>query len=180
MPFGDEVAATAAAGRRRATVPWPPAVEARGRTCLLLLAAVAVLWMATRPYSGIVHDSTLYTLQALNAADPARFADDPFLRFGSQDRFTIFSHLYGPVLRWAGISLGALLLTLLAQAIWLCGAYCLARALLGDPVRALAAVAGLVALPSTYGAESLMWTAWRVQRLSPSCHAADTAARRRG
>jgi hypothetical protein len=28
--------------------------------------------------------------------------------------------------------------------------------------------------------ESLMWTAWRVQRLSPSFYAADTAARRRG
>jgi hypothetical protein len=30
------------------------------------------------------------------------------------------------------------------------------------------------------GMERLMWTAWRVQRLSPSSHADDTAARRRG
>ena len=129
-----------------------PAVGPQARTCLLLLAAVAVLWMATRPYSGVYHDARLYTLQALSAADPSRFADDLFLRFGSQDRFTIFSRLYGPVLGWAGVSLGAILLTLLAHATWLCGAYCLAKALLGDPVRALAAVAGLVALPSTYGA----------------------------
>jgi hypothetical protein len=142
----------AAAARDAAPAAGP---QARSRPLLLLAlaAAVAVLWMATRPYQGVIHDARLYTLQAISAADPGRFAEDLFLRFGSQDRFTAFSHLYAPVLRWAGVSLGAMLLTLAAQAAWLGAAFFLATAVLRDPVRALAAVAGLVALPSAYGAQ---------------------------
>lgn len=149
MPFGDTAAALG-----RGTAPAAASPGPRGRTFWLLAAAVALLWLATRPYRGVIHDSRLYTFQALSAADPARFAEDLFLRFGSQDRFTIFSRLYEPVLGWAGVSLGAMLLTLAAQAAWLGGAYCLAKAIFRDPPRALAAVAVLVALPSAYGAHS--------------------------
>ena len=150
MPFGN---AAAADRRGTAAVQWPPVFEPQARTCLLLLAVIAALWMATRPYRGVIHDTRLYTVQAIGGAHPDRFATDLYLQFGSQDRFTVFSYLYEPVLRWVGVSWGALLLTLLAHAAWLGGAYVLAKALLRDPVRALAAVAGLVALPSVYGAQ---------------------------
>lgn len=151
-PLAPPAGAPAGTAERTLTAE-PLAPPPRFWTCALLLAAVAVLWVATRPYAGIVHDGRLYTLQALASADPARFAEDLFLRFGSQDSFTLFSRFYEPVLRWAGISGGAMIATLLGQAIWLGGAYALAGALLRDSVRALVAVAGLVALPGTYGAD---------------------------
>lgn len=130
----------------------PPSARRQPHAHALLVGAVAVLWLATRPYYGIVHDSRLYTLLALAAADPGRFASDLFLAFGSQDRFTVFSYVYEPVLVWLGPSHAAIVLTLTAHLIWLCGAYWLAWALLRDSRRALLAVAGLVALPSFYGA----------------------------
>lgn len=125
----------------------------RRQSHVLLVGAVAVLWLATRPYGGIVHDSRLYTLLAVAAADPGRFASDLFLAFGSQDRFTVFSYVYEPVLVWLGPSHAAIALTLTAQLSWLCGAYWLAWALLRDSRGALLAVAGLVALPRFYGAQ---------------------------
>ena len=124
----------------------------RGQSHVLLVGAVAVLWLATRPYHGIVHDSRLYTLLALAAADPGRFASDLFLAFGSQGRFTVFSYVYEPVLVWLGPSHAAIALTLTAHLSWLCGAYWLAWTLLRDSRGALLAVAGLVALSSSYGA----------------------------
>ena len=129
----------------------PPVV--RGQSHVLLVGAVVVLWLATRPYHGIVHDSRLYTLLAIAAADPGRFASDLFLAFGSQDRFTVFSYVYEPVLVWLGPSHAAIALTLMAHLSWLCGAYWLAWALLRDSRGALLAVAGLVALPGFYGAQ---------------------------
>ena len=116
----------------------------------LLAAAIAVLWAATRPYTGIVHDSRLYTLLALRPDHP-RLATDLFVRFGSQDRFTLFSPLYRPLIALLGVGRAAMTLTLVAATLWLGAAYVLARALAGDTVLALAAVAGAVALPNTYG-----------------------------
>ena len=50
-------------------------------------------WALSHRYLGLFHDARLYTLQALARLHPALSAD-VFLRFGSQDRFTIFSPLY--------------------------------------------------------------------------------------
>ena len=131
--------------RRAAGIP------AHAGTLTVGAGAVLVLWMATRPYQGIIHDSRLYTLLASRLADPARFAPDLFLQFGSQDRFTVFSYVYAPVLAAFGPGVAAMALTAVAQALWLGAASWLAWALLRDRVMVLLALAGLAVLPSTYG-----------------------------
>jgi hypothetical protein len=54
----------------------------------------AATWALSHSYRGIFHDAGLYTLQALAHLDPGYLGQDVFLRFGSQDRFTIFGALY--------------------------------------------------------------------------------------
>ena len=133
----------------------PGLADGHDRTRLALLAAaIVVLWVATRPYAGIVHDSRLYTLLALRPDHPG-LATDLFLQFGSQDRFTLFSPLYRPLIALLGVGQAAMTLTLVAQLLWLGAAYGLAKTVVRDTALALAAVAGAVALPSAYGSGGL-------------------------
>ena len=64
---------------------------------LLLVAAV---YLIARPYWGIAHDAQIYVGQALNLSHPGLLANDLFFRYGSQDRFTIFSAIFGPLVAW--------------------------------------------------------------------------------
>lgn len=100
---------------------------------MLALAAILTLWFVTRPYGGLWHDSRLYTAQALRLIQPDNFAHDLFFLYGSQDDYTLFSPLYALAIRWLGIDQAALTFTLLGQALWLSGAFMLARRLLPAP-----------------------------------------------
>ncbi|MGG5822482.1 hypothetical protein [Falsiroseomonas sp. HW251] len=114
------------------------------------------MWLATRPYHGIVHDSQLYTAQAIAWGDPAAFARDLFFAFGSQDRFTIFSSLYGPLIQAFGPGPAHALMLAIEQALWLCGAWVLASALIPDPRVRLWSLAGLILLPNAFGHLALL------------------------
>lgn len=96
-----------------------------------LLCAVALLWLTTRPYFGAVFDARFYMIEALNALDPARFADDLYFKFGSQGNFSIFTQLYQPLLPLFGVGTTAIILTIIGQLLWLFGLFCLTRALVG-------------------------------------------------
>ena len=115
------------------------------------LAALLVVWVATRPYLGVVHDAQLYAIQAIAWRDPARFAEDLFFAFGSQDRFTIFPALQGPLVAWLGLGPAHAAMLALAHALWLLGAWVLASALLPDRGLRLWALAGLILLPNSFG-----------------------------
>ncbi len=117
----------------------------------MALAALAVLWLATRPYVGIVHDAQYYAAQAMAWAEPARFAADLFFAAGSQDRFTVFSSLYGPLVDAIGLEAAHGLTLALGQALWLVGAWALAAALVRDRRLRLLALVGVILLPGTYG-----------------------------
>ena len=133
-------------------VIWAPTDSGvHGCRIVLLVGSIVLLWIGTRPYSGIVHDSRFYTLMALRSLEPSRFEGDLFLQFGSQDSFTLFSQAYRPLVAALGPGRAALLLTAAAHGLWLGSAYFLARTLVQDTVIAAAAVAGLVMLPSFYG-----------------------------
>ena len=125
--------------------------------CLALL--IAALWLATRPYLGVIHDSRFYAVQALNALQPGRFADDLYFRYGSQDQFTLFTLAYKPVLAALGLSSANIILTVLGQCFWVAGLIYLARAIFRDSWLALIAVALAIALPGgvffTYGEQFL-------------------------
>src|SRR5437868_6682325 len=93
------------------------ATSAFSRLALLPLALfIAATWLLRHPYHGIAHDSTLYTLLALARLHPDSLTNDLFVRFGTQDHYTLFSPLYAGAIGLFGIDRAAQLLTFLTQA----------------------------------------------------------------
>jgi hypothetical protein len=109
------------------------------------------LWCLSHAYLGLFHDAGLYTLQALAHRDPRFLAQDVFLKFGSQDRFTLFSPLFAALSGPLGIEVAAALLTLVSQIALVAGAWSLARAVTGA-LPATLGIAVLLAVPGDYGA----------------------------
>src|SRR5262245_49955166 len=97
-----------------------------GQPALLFLFALAL--NAVRfPYLGRVHDATLYSFQALNHLSGGQFSDDLFFKYGSQDRFSIFSTIVSPLVGLAGFDVAFLLLYLLSVALFYWSAIRLTR-----------------------------------------------------
>lgn len=70
----------------------------------LLLTSVCLLANALfMPYMGIVHDAQLYSGQTLNRIDPGCLDNDLFFRYGSQDRYSVFSLIAAPLAKQTGI-----------------------------------------------------------------------------
>lgn len=65
---------------------------------------VCALWVCARPYRGVRHDGLLYLAQVFHRLDPATYGADLFFRYGSQDRFSIFSLLMAPLVRHWGVT----------------------------------------------------------------------------
>jgi hypothetical protein len=111
---------------------------------------ILALWLVTRPYLGIVHDSRLYTLQALARMNPAKMSADLFLAYGSQDRFSVISALYAPFIAGLGLLGGNITLLLLSQALWLASVFMLARRWLADRDAVIAGLVCTIAFPAVY------------------------------
>jgi hypothetical protein len=99
---------------------------------LVLLAVNAVFL----PYRSRCHDSILYGFQVQNAAEWDRFHDDLFLRYGSQDSYSLFSLAAAPLARAIGLQPAMFLLYLLANALYFLAAVRLARRLVPGRVDA--------------------------------------------
>ena len=110
--------------------------------------------MLAHPYQGIFHDANLYTLQALAHLHPD-LAQDVFLRFGSQDRFTVFSPIYAAMIRMLGPDHAAALLTLTSQAALIAAGWYLARTVFASRQAALLGVAVLIVIPGNYGPDRI-------------------------
>ncbi len=108
------------------------------------------LFILTRPYGGIWHDARLYTFLALFRNDPS-LGSDLFVRFGSQDSFTIFSPIYAAAIRTFGLDHAAILLLVAGQALWLSGAWRFIRNRLLHGAPALAALCLSIGATSVYG-----------------------------
>ena len=125
--------------RQLADRPW---------TLFCLLLAMNAL---ARPCYATAHDAHLYSLQALNQAEPGSYADDVFLRFGSQDQFSIFSRLMGPTVALLGVRTAFFLGYLVFNALFIFALFRLVRALIDDPVIATLSLIYLVTAPLSYG-----------------------------
>jgi len=134
--------------------PDAAAVRKRRLVEFVLLAAIACQWSLLYGYQGLWHDARLYTLQALAVLKPALYGGDIFLRFGSQDSFTVFSPLYSTAISHFGLEHAAALITFASQIAFLGSAWFLARRLL-TPSWAWLGLAMLIALPGDYGAYSI-------------------------
>jgi hypothetical protein len=129
--------------------------DRRLRALITLLAGVAV-WLFTHRYVGIPGDARLYQMLAMNWAQPGVFGSDLAVMHGSQDSFTLFSPLYGALIRWFGLPEANIGLLLVTYALWLAGAWRLAHRL----VRGLpghVAFLMMCALRAGYGGWSLFY-----------------------
>jgi hypothetical protein len=125
--------------RQLADRPW---------TLFLLLLAVNTI---ARPCSITAHDARLYSLQALNQAEHGAYGDDVFLRFGSQDQFSLFSRTVGPLVEVMGLRLTFFVLYVVFNTLFVFALFRLARALIDDGLIATLALVYLVAAPLNYG-----------------------------
>jgi len=112
---------------------------------------LALVWMYTRPYEGIVHDAILYSFQAIAIRDPARFSDDLYVRFGSQAEFSVYTEFLALVIDLMGLRTANLILTLAGQTAWMIGAVLLVRAVFEGNVLRIVGFGAILLLPSAYG-----------------------------
>jgi hypothetical protein len=112
------------------------------------------LWMLLLPYLGVANDTVFYTMQGLAHLRPDLYGNDLFLRFGSQDQFTLFGRLYAWCIRLFGINHGASVMTLASQIALFWAAWNLARRLTNARA-ALLGTAALIVLNQPYGAHGL-------------------------
>lgn len=124
------------------------AVADRPWTLFALLLALNAI---ARPASVTAHDARLYSLQAINHAEAGAFADDVFLRFGSQDQFSLFSQLVGPIVATIGLRAAFFVLYLIFNTLFLFALFRLIRTLIDDPVIATLSLVYLVTAPLHYG-----------------------------
>lgn len=93
-------------------------------------ALVIACFILAHPYAGIVHDNVLYLVQALLRLNPDVYGGDAFFRWGSQDRYTLFSPIYSALIVHLGLENATVTLLLLAQGLFLAASYALVRALI--------------------------------------------------
>lgn len=99
----------------------------RWRGALAIFLAAACLWVINHPLLSIDnHDARIYSILALHWLNPEAYARDPFFLFGSQDRYSLFSPLYGVLIREFGLTVAASIVVLTGAVLWCFSAMCLA------------------------------------------------------
>ncbi len=86
--------------------------------------ALAALWIIAlyficNPYRGVRHDAVLYFGQMQLHLTPAWLQGDLFFRFGSQDKYSLFSPMFAPVLQALGLSSAEIAILLPLHALFL-------------------------------------------------------------
>ncbi len=122
---------------------------ARGVTLAAALIGAAV-FLLTRLYPGLHGDARLYAFMALARTDPAALGADLFLKYGSQDAYSLFSPVFAAMIGVFGFNVASLVLMLASHLVWLTGVWLLTHRL----VRGLAGhIAFLlaVAVNASYG-----------------------------
>lgn len=113
------------------------------------VCAIAILWLVTRHYFGVVADARFYALEALRELDPARFSHDLYFQFGSQGSFSLFTKFYRPLVSQFGLGAAGMGVAIAGQALWVFGLFMLARSLVDKRFLWLSA-AVVIALPNSY------------------------------
>lgn len=99
-----------------------------------------LLWMLNHPYQGVWHDARIYGLLAAHWLNPQALGGDLFFSFGSQGELSLFTPLFGELVRWLGLSRAAWWVTLGGGLMWIGSCLVLARVMLGTGFAAWFAV----------------------------------------
>ncbi len=113
---------------------------------LLLLVNAVVL-----PYHGLFHDARLYAAPIVERVTPGSMADDLFLRYGSQDSYSIFTTVMVPLTRCLGLELSFFVAYLLSKTLFFWALMRLVWVLVPERLPALAALVYLAAAPLPFG-----------------------------
>jgi hypothetical protein len=97
-----------------------------------LLCVLLVANALTQPYAGFHHDSRLYAVQIEERNHPGAYAQDLYLRYGSQDRFSLFTSLAAPIAAVLGLEAAFFILYLASKVLFLWGALRLIQTLIPD------------------------------------------------
>jgi len=126
-----------------------------GPAMLAVLMGVPALFLLAHPYPGIYHDAIGYTLQALKHLEPDTLGGDLYFRFGSQDRFTVFSPAFAAVISHWGLEPAAHAVARVSSAA-LCASAWLLAARLMERQLAWLALALFIIIPGRYGAMHIL------------------------
>lgn len=122
-------------------------------TQVILLIA---LWFATRPYRGVIHDSILYTAQAILHNNPEYLQNDLAFYFGGQEKFSIFPGFFGFIINKYGISIGNIFVSYAAQTAFFLSIIVFFGSLFRFRHEAILASAAVILLDPHYGAARLL------------------------
>ncbi len=118
--------------------------------CLLLAANALV-----EPYRGLDHDSRLYAVQTLERIHPGSFAGDLYLRYGSQDRYSVFTVLMAPLVQLCGIHVTFFCVYLVSKALFFWGLLRLTRVLITSNLALILALIHLAIVPVAFGGNEI-------------------------
>jgi hypothetical protein len=118
-----------------------------------LTLMLSALWVSTHRYQGFARDGELYAVQASARVNPA-LESDLYLKYTSQDRYTLFSPIYASTIAGFGLRRAGLLLFVLCTVGFLTAAWILGAELF-DRDTAWLAIVMLVATVGYYGAYSI-------------------------
>ncbi len=107
------------------------------------VAAMLLLNALFLPFRERYHDALLYEFQVLNQVEGGRFANDIYLRFGSQDSYSLFSWAAVPLASLLGGAAAFFVLYVAGKALFFWAAVRLTRILCADQV---SAALGMLAL----------------------------------
>lgn len=97
---------------------------------LAVFLAAFLLWVLNHPMLSIDnHDARIYSILALHWLTPDAYARDPFFLFGSQDSYSLFSPIYGLLIREFGLTIAAGLILLTGGLLWCLAALFMAKGL---------------------------------------------------
>jgi hypothetical protein len=137
-----------------ASAPLTQSVPVTRTAQLAWVLLIAATWMLLHLYLGLRHDSIMYSMQGLAHLHPELWGQDVYLRFGSQDRYTIFASIYAALIERIGLEHAAEVITAISEVIFVSAAWCLARWLLSKR-QALMGMLLLIALPCGYGSATI-------------------------
>lgn len=126
------------------------------RAALVFALWLVAAWLLLHLYWGIRVDAVIYTMQGLAHLHPDLYGNDIFIRYGSQDRYTLFGPLYAQMIRVFGVDYAATIWTAASQAAWFLAAWQLCRRLMSTPLAWLA-LAVLVAFALPYGGQGVFY-----------------------